>query len=106
MKAKGKPDEEIEKFATLFSECQKQVDAKQLRPLIRTQYMRTAFQIPFDATVRISLDTNLTMIKESVYEEGMPLQRWCVQDWQTFTAVSCNMVQHYQPHDALLIYAS
>ena len=33
--------------------------------MIRTQYLRTAFQIPFDSTVRISLDTNLTMIKEN-----------------------------------------
>lgn len=33
--------------------------------MVRTQYMRTAFQIPFDSTVRISLDTNLVMIKEN-----------------------------------------
>ena len=41
------------------------VDSKQLAPMIRTQYMRTAFQIPYDATVRVSMDTNLTMIKEN-----------------------------------------
>jgi len=29
--------------------------------------MRTAFQIPFDASVRISLDTNITMISERGY---------------------------------------
>ena len=80
MRDKGKPDGEIEAFAQLFTECQKQVDSKQLRPMIRTQYMRTAFQIPFDATVRISLDTNLTMIKESVDEgDGVPLGRWCAR---------------------------
>lgn len=61
----GKSDEEIAKFATIFQEVQKVVDSKQLNPMIRTQYMRTAFQIPFDATVRVSLDTNLTMIKEN-----------------------------------------
>lgn len=44
---------------------QQVVDSKQLNPMIRTQYMRTAFQIPFDATVRVSLDTNLAMIKEN-----------------------------------------
>ena len=60
-----KPAAEIEKFATMFQEVQRVVDSKQLHPMIRTQYMRTAFQIPFDATVRISLDTNLTMIKEN-----------------------------------------
>ena len=79
MRAEGKVQEEIDAFAKLFRECQAQVDSKQLRPVIRTQYMRTAFQIPFDATVRISLDTNLAMIKESVDEgDGIPLQRWCV----------------------------
>ena len=63
--AQGKSDSEIEKFRKFFIETQKVVDAKQLRPMIRTQYMRTAFQIPFDSTVRVSLDTNLCMIKEN-----------------------------------------
>ena len=61
----GKPAAEIEKFGAMFSEVQRAVDSKQLHSMIRTQYMRTAFQIPFDATVRVSLDTNLTMIKEN-----------------------------------------
>ena len=91
MREKGKPDGEIEAFAQLFTECQKQVDSKQLRPMIRTQYMRTAFQIPFDATVRISLDTNLTMIKESVDEgDGVPLERWC----DRFTCCVCGCIAH------------
>jgi hypothetical protein len=55
----------VEAFSALFTEIRSQVDAKQLRPFIRTQYMRTAFQIPFDSTVRISMDTNLCMIKEN-----------------------------------------
>jgi SPX domain protein involved in polyphosphate accumulation len=37
--------------------------------------MRTAFQIPFDATVRISLDTNLCMIAERT-EDVLSGQRW------------------------------
>lgn len=69
LRAKGKTDREVERFTELFSEVQAVVDSKQLAPMVRTQYMRTAFQIPFDATVRISLDTNLTMIKENP-EEG------------------------------------
>ena len=39
--------------------------------MIRTQYNRAAFQVPFDATVRISLDTNLAMIKENT--DGQPV---------------------------------
>lgn len=65
LRAKGKSEEEVEMFAELFQEVQEQVDSKQLKPMIRTQYMRSAFQIPFDASVRISLDTNLVMIKEN-----------------------------------------
>lgn len=56
------------------------IDSKQLQPLVRTQYMRTAFQIPFDATVRVSLDTNLVMLKETP-EGDVPdfhvTGRWC-----------------------------
>jgi VTC domain len=41
----GKNENEKKKFAEFFSEVQKVVDSKQLRPMIRTQYMRTAFQV-------------------------------------------------------------
>jgi hypothetical protein len=49
------------------------IDSKQLVPKCRTQYYRTAFQIPFDASVRVSLDTNLCMITEKFSESN-----WCV----------------------------
>jgi SPX domain protein involved in polyphosphate accumulation len=49
----GSAEEEVERVSQLFTEVQRTVDAKQLKPMIRTQYMRTAFQIPFDPTVRI-----------------------------------------------------
>ena len=41
----GKTDAEIAKFSKLFTEVQQQIDSKQLRPMIRTQYLRTAFQV-------------------------------------------------------------
>ena len=78
LRQKGKTEEEIEKFRGLFEEVQRVVDVKQLQPLMRTQYMRVAFQIPFDATVRVSLDTNLCMIRENI-EHGdscMEAGRW------------------------------
>lgn len=62
---KKRSEQEKKTFAKFFSECQKVVDSKQLRPMMRTQYQRTAFQIPFDSSVRVSLDTNLTMFKEN-----------------------------------------
>lgn len=65
MRAKGKSDKEIEDWDTLVTEVCQAINSKQLVPTLRTQYMRTAFQIPFDATVRISLDTNLCMLTET-----------------------------------------
>jgi hypothetical protein len=66
-----KTDTDKETFKKFFQEVQQAVDSKQLRPMIRTQYKRAAFQVPFDATVRISLDTNLAMIKENT--DGQPV---------------------------------
>ena len=64
-KSKGYSQDQIEKNSELFEEVKKIVDSKQLKPTIRTQYMRTYFQIPFDPTVRIKLDTNICMFKEN-----------------------------------------
>jgi len=67
---KGKTNEEAQKAASLFEEIQKQIESKQLKPFIRTQYMRSAFQMGHDRTVSFTLDTNLVMLKENP-EGGM-----------------------------------
>ena len=64
MKRRGKKDADIQEACKLFSQIARVIQSKQLGPTVRTQYMRTAFQIPFDASVRISLDTNLAMVRE------------------------------------------
>lgn len=70
LRAKNKSEADIEKAASLFSEISQQIDVKQLKPFIRTQYMRSAFQMGHDRTVSFTLDTNLCMIKEN--PEGHP----------------------------------
>eukprot|EP01041_Mallomonas_annulata_P011239 gene11239-23500_t len=75
MREKGKKEEDIAEWLSLATEVTQAINSKMLEPTMRTQYMRTAFQIPFDATVRISLDTNLTMISERT-EESMRGERW------------------------------
>ena len=49
----------------LYEEIQNAVLRQNLKPSVRTFYKRVAFQLPNDASVRISLDTNLSMIDES-----------------------------------------
>lgn len=70
LRAKGKSDADIDKAAVLFMEIQRSIESKQLKPFIRTQYMRSAFQMGHDRTVSFTLDTNLIMLKEN--PEGHP----------------------------------
>lgn len=48
----------------LAKEIQYSVLKKGYKPVCRSFYNRTAFQLPADARVRISLDTELTMVRE------------------------------------------
>ncbi|KAL6302479.1 VTC domain-containing protein [Sparassis latifolia] len=67
--AKGKKSQqEVDSMIQLANEVQYSILTKQLRPVMRTFYNRTAFQLPGDARVRISLDTELTMIREDNWD--------------------------------------
>ncbi|ANB13353.1 Vtc4p [Sugiyamaella lignohabitans] len=59
---------EIESLESLAREVQYAVIKKKLRPVVRSFYNRTAFQLPGDARVRISLDTELTMVREDNFD--------------------------------------
>lgn len=65
MRKEGKKSEsEIDDLEQLAREIQYRVITRRLAPVTRTFYHRTAFQLPGDARVRISLDTELTMVRE------------------------------------------
>lgn len=59
-----KSEKAIAEDERLASEIQYSVLKKGYKPVCRSFYNRTAFQLPADARVRISLDTELTMIRE------------------------------------------
>ncbi|KAF8271216.1 VTC domain-containing protein [Lactarius quietus] len=66
---KGKKSQaEVDSMLQLANEVQYAVLTRQLQPVMRTFYNRTAFQLPGDARVRISLDTELTMIREDNWD--------------------------------------
>ncbi|KAJ3072175.1 vacuolar transporter chaperone [Podochytrium sp. JEL0797] len=54
----------LEDLARLATDIQTTIRTQKLKPILRTFYNRTAFQIPGDLRVRISLDTELTFIRE------------------------------------------
>ncbi|PHZ14729.1 uncharacterized protein RHIMIDRAFT_290383 [Rhizopus microsporus ATCC 52813] len=66
MKANGKARSEtvLEENHFVASGIQESVKAKELEPMCRVFYNRTAFQLPGDQRLRISIDSNLTFIRE------------------------------------------
>jgi hypothetical protein len=59
-----KPEKAISEDERLATEIQYSVIKNRYVPVCRSFYNRTAFQLPADARVRISLDTELTMVRE------------------------------------------
>lgn len=63
-KDKKKSEQQIADWEALAKEIQYRTITRGLKPVCRTFYHRTAFQLPGDARVRISLDTELSMVRE------------------------------------------
>ncbi|PYI19815.1 SPX domain protein [Aspergillus violaceofuscus CBS 115571] len=64
--------EQAESFKQDIEELQSFIKEYNLQPMLRANYTRTAFQIPGDDRIRISLDTNLALIREDSLDEGRP----------------------------------
>jgi len=72
--------EELERFST---EYQKTVLNKKLKPVLRTFYNRIAFQFPDHARIRISLDTDLCMVREDNFGKPRSKDNWRRNDVKT-----------------------
>lgn len=59
-----KSEQELNDLEQLAKEIQFRVIDRKLVPVCRSFYNRTAFQLPGDARVRVSLDTELSMVRE------------------------------------------
>ena len=72
-----KNDTELEKAVDLSVECQKSIVERKLKPAVRTIYRRTAFQARDHNDVRISIDTQLTLVNEKVEPSPGNEFPWC-----------------------------
>jgi SPX domain protein involved in polyphosphate accumulation len=81
--ASAKSDKELDGMLQLADEIQTSLKERGLRPMVRTFYNRTAFQLPGDARVRISLDTELTMVREDNYGHNRSGNNWRRMDCGT-----------------------
>lgn len=77
MRKEGKkPIKEIEDLEALAREIQYTMIQQRLHPMVRSFYHRTAFQLPGDARVRISLDTELSLIREDNHGRKRAGDNW------------------------------
>lgn len=63
-----KSQQEVDAMIQLANEVQYAVLTRKLKPVMRSFYNRTAFQLPGDARVRISLDTELALVREDNWD--------------------------------------
>ncbi|KAF9102680.1 vacuolar transporter chaperone [Mortierella sp. GBA35] len=71
---------DVELMQKLANDVQTSIVGKQMRPAIRAFYRRTAFQLQNDARVRISLDTELALIREDDYGRVRAGKNWKRED--------------------------
>lgn len=69
LRSKGTSEEIVKANYFIASDVQKSIGEKKLEPVMRVFYNRTAFQIPGDQRLRLSLDTDLTFVREDGIDE-------------------------------------
>lgn len=70
-------------FESTFKSIQQDIIDNKLQPVLRASYMRTAFQIPGDDSVKVTFDTNVALIREDCFDKERPCRdpdNWHRQD--------------------------
>ena len=68
----GSDAEQVKTFKNNVEEIQAFISDKKLEPVVRAVYTRSAFQIPGDDRIRVSLDTDLALIREDALDTDRP----------------------------------
>ncbi|KAL8819425.1 MAG: hypothetical protein Q9223_002137 [Gallowayella weberi] len=68
----GTESDAFERLRSSVDDIQDFIKGNQLQPMLRANYTRTAFQIPGDNRVRISLDTDVAFLREDSLDQERP----------------------------------
>ena len=79
MERKGQSEAEVKEFQSTAEQIQSFIRENQLEPVLRANYVRSAFQNPGDDRVRISIDTNVAFIREDTLDRERPCRD--PRDW-------------------------
>lgn len=75
MKDRGISESAQDEALNNADEIQKFVNEKHLKPLLRAVYNRTAFQIPGDDRIRITIDSDILYIREDALDRDRPTRQ-------------------------------
>ncbi|KAL3228487.1 Vacuolar transporter chaperone complex subunit 2 [Nakaseomyces bracarensis] len=68
------PETERQRVEKNFNEMQEFINEEHLQPVVRTTYTRTAFQIPGDDRIRVTIDSNIMYIREDSFDKTRPIR--------------------------------
>ncbi|CAL9733502.1 vacuolar transporter chaperone complex subunit 2 [Monosporozyma servazzii] len=74
LKDNGAIDDELNKLSSEIDEIQRFIMQEELQPVLRTVYHRTAFQIPGDDRIRITIDSDIAFIREDAFDKQRPIR--------------------------------
>ncbi|KAK4181102.1 VTC domain-containing protein [Triangularia setosa] len=94
MERKGQKAEDVEEFKETADAIQEFVSDNKLEPLVRANYIRTAFQNPGDDRVRISIDTDIAFIREDTLDRDRPCRD--PRDWHRADIDNSNMTYPFK----------
>ncbi|KAK4678372.1 Phosphate metabolism transcription protein [Podospora pseudoanserina] len=94
MERKGQKAEDVEEFKGTADAIQEFVRDNKLEPLVRANYVRTAFQNPGDDRVRISIDTDIAFIREDTLDRDRPCRD--PKDWHRADIDNSNMTNPFK----------
>lgn len=76
LRAAGESEEAVAYAMNLANECQLEIAARRLQPVVTTVYYRTAFQLSSSNNVRSTFDSQLRMVDETATRTSLGEDEW------------------------------
>lgn len=74
LQRKGLPQSTIDRYANDYKNLQSFIQQHDLQPTMRSMFTRTAFQMPGDNRLRISIDSDILFVREDSFDPDRPIR--------------------------------
>ncbi|KAK3397255.1 VTC domain-containing protein [Sordaria brevicollis] len=94
MERQGQSTADVDEFRSTANAIQDYIRSNKLQPVIRANYVRTAFQKPGDDRIRVSIDTDIAFIREDTLDRDRPCRD--PQNWHRTDIDDSNMTYPFK----------